>query len=732
MKPVVVLGTLLALAVACAPAPLPRPPPAPAAAASAASDASPRGVAGAEVAPRPPLARKDHHERVLFGKMLQDDYGWLRNKGTPEVEAYLNAENDYADAMTAGAASLQKALYDEMLARVKEDDATPPVKDGAWLYYRRYEQGKQYAVHCRKRASEASARAREEIVLDVNVLGANEKFVDVEEMQVSDDGNLLAYAIDTAGFRQFVLKTRDLRTGKDGVEAIPRVDFLAWSKDAKTLLYVTEDAQTKRPNKLFLHTLGGDAAKDVLVYEEKDERFDLELERTRSRAFFVLTSQSRTTTEVRVIDTAKPAGAPRVVAPREQGHEYYVDHRGDSFYVRTNSGNRNFRVVSAPVASPGRAHWKEVIAAREDVLLDDVLAFQDHLAIFEQQDALPQLTLFDFKTGKATRVDQPEPIYDVAHDQNPELATSKIRVRYSSLKTPPSFVELDARTKARVVLKQLDVPTYDPSAYDTKRLQTTARDGTKVPVSLVFKKGTTPDGTHPLFLEGYGSYGYSLPLSFAQERVSLLDRGFVFALAHIRGGTDLGKKWHDQGRMAAKMNTFTDFIDVAESLKKDGWAKKDALVVEGRSAGGLLMGAVTNLRPELFRMVLAYVPFVDVMNTMLDETLPLTVSELEEWGDPKKKDDFETMLAYSPYDNVAAKAYPTMLVRTSYNDSQVMYWEPAKWVARLRAAKTNDAPLLFKTDMQPAGHGGHSGRYDRLKDAAFDYAFVLSQLNAAR
>ena len=388
-----VLGILLALAVACSPAAAP--PASAASAAPATSTAIPGAATTPKAAPgpRPPVARKEHTERVLFGKTLVDDYAWMRNKTAPEVVAHLNAENDYAAAMTAGDAPLQKTLEDEMRARVNEDDATPPVKDGAWLYYRRYEKGKQYAIHCRKRASEPSARAREEIVLDVNELAKNEKFVDVEEMHVTDDGNVLAYATDTAGFRQYVLKTRDLRTGKDGTEAIPRANYLAWAKDGKTLLYVTEDAQTKRPNKLFRHTVGTDAAKDTLVYEERDERFDLELERTRSRAFFVVTSQSRTTTEVRVIDAGAPAAAPRVVAPREPGHEYYVDHRGDAFYIRTNSGNRNFRVVRAPVASPGRASWKEIVAGRDDVLLDDVLAFQDYLAIFGQEDATPQLSI---------------------------------------------------------------------------------------------------------------------------------------------------------------------------------------------------------------------------------------------------------------------------------------------------------------------------------------------------
>lgn len=722
-------GPLLAIALAAACSPAPQPLPAtPATARSAPRDAS-RG-AKAEAGPRPPVARKDHTEQTLFGHTLTDDYGWLRNKGAPEVEAYLHAENEYAAAMTAKSAPLRKALYDEMRARVNEDDETPPVKDGAWLYYRRYARGKQYPIHCRKRAGDANAK--EVIVLDVNELGRDQRFVHVAQREVSNDGERLAYLVDNLGFRQYVLRTRDLRTGKDDALAIPRVDEVAWSEDGRTLLYVTEDPQTKRPNKLFRHVLGEDAAKDALVYEEKDEMFDLGVARTHSRAFFVVTSHSHTTTEVRVIPASKPDAAPRVIAPRAHGHEYYVEHRGDLFYVRTNSGSRNFRLVSAPVLDPRREAWKEVVPARDDVLLEDVLAFQDRLVLFERQDALQHVALYDFQTGKSARVPQPEPLYELEPDENREFATAKIRIRYETPRSALAFVEIDAKTGARAVLKQTDVPGYDPRGYETKRVIVAARDGAKVPVSLVYKAGTSPDGTHPLLLHGYGAYGASGDLGFSQTRVSLLDRGFVFAEAHVRGGSDLGKRWHDQGRMAAKMNTFTDFIDVAEGLKVAGWAKKDALVISGTSAGGLLMGAVTNLRPDLFTIVLAYVPFVDVMNTMLDETLPLTVGEFEEWGNPKKAEDFEAMLKYSPYDNVAAKAYPTMLVRTSYHDSQVMYFEPAKWVARLRATGKGDRPLLLKVNMQPAGHGGQSGRYDRLDDAAFDYAFVLSQLGIAR
>ena len=670
------------------------------------------------------MASKRPIETTLHGQRRIDDYAWLRNKKSPEVVAHLQAENAYTASMMLGTEALQKTLYDEMLGRVKEDDSTPPYVAGGYSYYKRYEKGKQYPLRCRKKKGDAT----EIVLLDLNEIAKTEKFVDVQGVVVSDDGSTLAYLIDTAGFRQYTLKTKDLGTNKAGTEEIPRVDAVEFAKDGKTLFYVTEDERTKRADKLFRHVIGADAAKDVLVYEEKDEMFDLTVDRTRSKAFAIVTSASKTASEVRVIDAGKPTSAPLLITPREKEHEYYVDHRGDTFYIRTNSGGRNFRLVTAPVADPQRSKWNELLPHRADVMLEGTSLFQDFLVLFERQDALPQIAIFDFKKGTSSRLEQPEPVFNVAPTENHEFGATTLRFKYESLKTPLTYVDYDTKTKARTTVKRTQVPSYDDSAYETKRILAPARDGTPIPVSLVSKKGIAADGTHPLYLYAYGSYGYPSSLSFSSERISLLDRGFVFAIAHIRGGGDMGKKWHDQGRMLTKMNTFTDFIDVAEHLEKKGWAKKDATVVAGGSAGGLLMGAVANMRPELFKVVLAYVPFVDVINTMLDETLPLTVAEFEEWGNPKNKPDFDTMIRYSPYDNVAKKAYPSMLVRTSYNDSQVMYWEPAKWVAKLRAMKADDNPLLFKIAMDPAGHGGQSGRYDRLRDTAFDYAFLLERL----
>ncbi len=678
--------------------------------------------------PRAPVAKKEPSVTPLHGQERVDEYAWLRRKGAPEVVSYLEAENAYTAAMTKGEEALRQTLYDEMLGRMKEDDATPPYADGAFTYHRRFEKGKQYAIYCRKKKGDD----QESVILDLNEIAKTEKFVQVGDWGVSDDGNTLVYLLDTSGFRQYTLKTKNLKTNALGTENIPRVDGAELAKDDRTIFYVTEDEQTKRANKLFRHVLGSDAAKDTLLYEEKDEMFDLSVGRTRDKAFIVVTSASRTTTEVRVIDAGKPTSAPVLVAPREQEHEYYVDHRAGTFYIRTNSGGRNFRLVTAPVADPQRARWKELLPHRADVMLEDVSLFQDHLVAFERQEALPQIAIYDFKTRTMVRLEQPEPVFNVAPGDNHEFSSTTLRFRYESFKTPLTYVDYDTKTKTRTIVKRTPVPNYDDSAYETKRVLVPARDGTSIPVSLVAKKGVTPDGTHPLYLYAYGSYGIPSSVHFSADRVSLLDRGFVYAIAHIRGGGDMGKAWHDQGRMQNKMNTFTDFIDVTEHLQRAGWAKPHATVVAGGSAGGLLMGAVANMRPELFGIVLAYVPFVDVINTMLDETLPLTVSEFEEWGNPKQKAAYETMLQYSPYDNVAKKAYPTMLVRTSYNDSQVMYWEPAKWVARLRANKTDGHPLLFKIAMEPAGHGGQSGRYDRLRDTAFDYAVVLDRLGLGR
>ncbi len=692
--------------------------------------------------PPPPVARRVPAATTIHGVVRSDDYAWLRKKDSPEVLDYLRAENAYTDAMMKRTENLQEALYGEMFGRIQEADRSVEIPRGGWIFYGRTEPGKQYAIYCRKKNS---ANASEEVVLDLNEVGKTSKFVGLDSFELSDDGNVLAYALDTTGFRQFRLGFKDLRTGVALAEHIERVNAVAFARDNRTVLYVVEDPVTKRAYRLHRHTLGTDPASDPLVYEEKDAKFDLTAERSRSGEYIIVTSQSRTTTEVRVIAAGQPTAQPKLIAAREQDHEYYVDHRAGQFLIRTNSQGRNFRIVSAPIDDPRRERWKELYVHDPNVILEQLMAFSDFFVVQERADGLPRLRVVEIPSGITHTIAMPEALYELELDESPwsglspgpvhlngDFKARTIRVRYDSLVTPRSIVQVDLAGHDRNVLKRIEVRGYDPSLYETERLQARAADGTLVPISLMRKKGMLPDRNHPLLLNGYGSYGYPNPVSFRQERLSLVDRGFVFAIAHVRGGGELGKKWHDAGRMATKMNTFTDFIACAEHLIYLGWAARDRMVIEGTSAGGLLMGAVTNLRPDLWRAVVANVPFVDVLNTMLDDSLPLTVPEYEEWGNPKNKADYDRMAQYSPYDNLSARAYPSMLVRTSYNDSQVMYWEPAKYVARIRALKTDSHPLLLKTNLDPAGHGGQSGRYNRLRETAFVYAFILDQVGITR
>jgi oligopeptidase B len=703
-------------------------------------------AAAAPAAITPPVAKRVPHQQTLHGRTLEDDYFWLRQKGTPDVENYLKAENAYTEAMTKATQPFQEALYQEMLGRIQQTDASVPHRKNGWYYYSRTVEGQQYPIYCRKSAKGAAkddltgdtAKSPEEVMIDLNELGKTQKFVGLGAIEISDDARWLAYSIDSTGFRQYTLRFKDLSTGKISPESIERVDAVAWAADNKTVFYVVEDDTAKRPYRLYRHVVGEDAAKDALVFEEKDEMFVLTVGRMRSGAYLISGSHSSTTTENRVLDAKKPLGAWQVIEPRVHDHKYYVDHGGNQFYIVTNSpaqpgGNKsvNFRLVTAPVATPGRAHWKELIAHRDDVKLDDAEVFADHLMLSERADALPRLRVLPLKKGAvAEDIKMPEALYAVFPDANEEFDASAYRFHFQSPITPDTVYDYDIKTKQLTQRKRVVVKNVDPSQFETARTQAVATDGTRIPISLVYKKGMKPDPAqpHPMLLYGYGSYGFSIPLTFSSDRYSLLERGVVFALAHIRGGGDMGKPWHEAGRMRTKMNTFTDFVACGETLEKMGWTAKDRVVIQGGSAGGLLMGAVTNLRPDLWKGVVAQVPFVDVINTMLDETLPLTVGEFEEWGNPKKKDEFEWIARYSPYDNVAKKEYPAILVESSYNDSQVMYWEPAKYVAKLRALKTDTHALLFKVNMEPAGHGGQSGRYDRLHETAFTFAWLLGQL----
>jgi oligopeptidase B len=666
------------------------------------------------------VARRIPRVEHVHGDERQDDYFWLRDKADPAVADYLEAENAYADALLAPTAGLQQALYDEMLGRIEETDETVPFFERGFYYFTRTRRGLQYPIHCRR---PGRLDAPEQVILDLNALAEGQAFMALGAATVSDDGRFLAYSTDNTGFRQYALQVKDLETGELLPLRVEKTVTVGWAA-GRTLLYTVEDA-AKRSYRLYRHTLGEDA--HHLVYEEQDERFSLGVTRSRSGEYLFLTAGSHTTTEVRFAPAARPDAEWRLVAPREQDHEYEAFHHGSHFYFRTNDRGRTFRIARAPIHAPGREHWEEVVANRPEVMLDALDLFRGHAVLHELEGGLPHLRVVDLQTGEDHRVSFPEPAYALLPSDNAEFDTHVLRYNYQSLVTPASVYDYDMRARRSELRKRVAVKGgYDPQDYVCERLHVTAADGARVPVSLVHRRDFPRDGSRPLLLYGYGSYGYVLPIVFSSNRVSLLERGFAFAVAHVRGGGELGKPWHDQGRMLNKLNTFNDFIAVAEHLIGAGYTSPERLVIEGGSAGGLLMGAVANLRPELFRVVVSKVPFVDVINSMLDETLPLTVGEFEEWGNPKLPHEYAYMKRYCPYTNLRPGAYPAMLVKTAFNDSQVMYWEPAKYVARLRTLKTDDRPLLLKTNMQ-AGHGGASGRYDYLREVALDYAFILWQ-----
>jgi oligopeptidase B len=681
-----------------------------------------------EPIPAPPIAPKVPTVVSVHGDRRQDDYAWLRGKDDPEVIAYLESENAYTDTVMKPTAAFQEALYAEMLARIKEDDQSVPFRRGHHLYYSRTEQGRQYPIYCRKARS---VDAPEEITLDLNLLAEGHPFLSLGVYTVSDDGRLLAYSLDYTGFREYTLFVKDLATGRLHADRLEKVSSAAWAADPAVLFYVTED-QAKRPYRLYRHRLGTAVETDAFLYEETDELFRLGVWRSRSLAFVFAASRSFTSGEARYLPAHDPTGSWRLVAPREKDHEYDVDHGGAFFYIRTNGGGRrNFRLVRAPTADPVPAQWEEVIPHRETVMLEDVDVFADDYVVHERVDGLVRLRVTSLEDGASHHIEFPEPTYDVTSDANAEFEAPAYRLRYESLVTPSSVYDYDKITRRLILLKQTEVRGgYDPARYRSERLHATAPDGTRIPISIVYRADSPREGSCPLDLIGYGAYGIPFPVLFSSSRLSLLDRGVSVAIAHIRGGGELGKRWHDEGRMMAKRNTFTDFVAVAEFLTASGYTSADRLVIEGGSAGGLLIGAVLNMRPELFRAAVLRVPFVDVINTMLDESLPLTVGEFEEWGNPKIRAHYEFMKSYCPYTNLAAQHYPTVMVRTSLNDSQVMYWEPAKYVAKLRVTKRGDSLLLFRINMD-AGHGGASGRYDALRESAFDYTFILEQLGRA-
>jgi oligopeptidase B len=678
--------------------------------------------------PAPPVAPRADHREVRHGATVNDDYFWLREKSSPKTVQYLEAENAYTEAMTKGIQPFADALYKEMLARIKQTDLSVPTPRHGYLYYSRTEEGKQYPIQCRRKGN---MQAPEEVLLDLNELGKDHKFVGLGGFTVSDDQNLLAYTMDYTGFRQFSLYVKDLRTGKTLPDTTERVTSLEWAADNKTIFLTTEDNITKRSDKLWRHVLG--SAKFDEIYNDKDELYDVEIGKTRDLKYLILQSESKDTAEAHYLRADHPADAFTLFLPREKGHRYYLDHREGLFYIRTNKPGHNFAIMTAPVANHAPANWKAFLAHRENVRLQDLDLYRDFAVSIEKSDALSQLRLYNFKSGAWKSIEFPEPVYSAFPAGLPDYESQAYRYNYQSFITPSSILDYDVATGKSTLLKQQEVlGGYDPKQYASERLWVTARDGVKVPISIVYKKGFVRDGKGALFLYGYGSYGIGSPATFSSSRTSLLDRGMAYAIAHIRGGDEMGEKWREDGMLMKKKNTFQDFVDCAEFLVQQKWTAKDRLVIEGGSAGGLLMGAVVNMRPDLFKAVHMGVPFVDVMNTMMDATLPLTVGEYLEWGNPNEKAAYDYMKTYSPYDNLEKRPYPAILVTTSFNDSQVMYWEPAKYVARLRTLKTDSNPLLLKIKMDPAGHGGASGRYDRLHDTAFEYAWMLSQAGITR
>jgi oligopeptidase B len=675
--------------------------------------------------PKPPVAEKVHTERPINGTVLVDDYAWLRERTNPRVKAYLEAENAYAEQLTADQKPFAKALYEETLSHIKQTDESVPYRWHGYWYYSRTEEGKQYPVWCRKKGS---LSASEEVMLDGNQLAMGEKFMSLGDWVVSDDSNLLAFTTDNVGFRQYKLHVKDLRTGKMFPDTAERVDSITWATDNKTLFYSTEDATTKRSNLVYRHVLGTDAKADPVAFNEKDERFDVFVARTRDDKYLIMNSSSHITSETKFLAADTPTGEWKVIEPRKENVRYTVDEGDDIFYIVVNDTDPSYRLVTAPVSTPGKANWTEVIPARKEAPIEDLDVFKDFYAVTERIKGLPVIRVIAKSDKKTQTIEVPEPAYTLSSGQNAEYETATYRYNYQSPITPASTFEYDLDKHASKLLKQQEVPGgYDKSRYAVERPFLSAKDGAGIPVTVVYRKDKFKRGENPLFVYSYGSYGITIPDSFSTTLLPLLDRGVVTTVAHIRGGGEMGEAWHDAGKMMTKRNTFTDFIDATEGLLAKGYGKPGLVGIEGGSAGGMLMGAVTNMRPDLFKVVLCEVPFVDVMNTMLDASLPLTVPEYEEWGNPHEKAAFDYMLSYSPYDNVTKKNYPAILVQTSFDDSQVMYWEPSKYVAKLRALKTDTNPLVFLINMH-GGHGGSSGRYDRIREQDRRYAFMLTQL----
>jgi oligopeptidase B len=682
---------------------------------------------------KPPVAKKEPKVLKIHGYEITDNYAWLRDRNkekNPEIIKYLEAENAYTEAHMGSHKGFVDALYKEMLGRIKQTDLSVPVKVGDFWYFNKTEEGKQYPTYFRSKTRDGKDA---ELLLDQNEMAKGFKYFAIGAFEPSDDGTMLAFSTDTNGYRQYTLQFKDLKTGKLLADKIERVTSTEWSADGKYLFYAQEDPVSKRDDKVFRHTVGTTGA-DELIYEEKDVLFTTGIGRSRDKKMFFINSGAATMNEVRYLSADNPTGEWKVISPRRENHEYVATFDNGEFFITTNKDAENFKVVRAPANDPSEANWKDYIPHNPAVKLDAITFFKDYAVVSEVENGLEYIRVMDLKTRRApVRIETPETVYTMGLTSNAEYDMPFVRYNYSSMITPNSTYEFDFKTRKSELVKQQEIPSgHDKTQYETTRVWVPSRDGVKIPVSIVMKKGTKIDGKSPMLLYAYGSYGASMTPGFSTARLSLVDRGMIYAIAHIRGGSELGEKWRQEGRMFKKVNTFNDFVDSARWLVANKYTSSDRLVIQGGSAGGLLMGAVVNQAPDLFKAVIAQVPFVDVMNTMIDDTLPLTTGEWIEWGNPRDdKKAWDYMYSYSPYDNVKAQNYPNMLIEISLNDSQVPYWEGAKWAAKLREMKTDNNVILLKTNMG-AGHGGSSGRYDRLKEVAFDYAYALTQVGITK
>ena len=685
--------------------------------------------------PAPPTAEKQTHITAIHGLQLEDDYFWMRlsdeqkeaaepDEQTAKVVDYLNRENDYTKEVMNGTEAFQENLFNEIVGRIKQDDQSVPLLDNGYYYYSRYEEGKEYAIYCRKLGS---LEAEEQVMLNVNEMAEGFNYYAVGGQSVSTNNNLLAFSVDTVSRREYTLQFKDLTTGEVLADRIPGTTGGAtWANDNKTVYYSKKDPITLRSSRIFKHILGTDASADVLVFEEADETFSCGIGKSKSEQYLMIASYSTVSNEWRYLDANTPNGEWKIIQPRERNLEYSCSHYGDHFYITTNRDAKNFKLVRTPINATTYENWEDVLPHRDATLLEGVDIFKDYLVVSERTEGLNQIRVKRWDDAEDYYIQFPDPAYSAYVGANPDFDTKQLRYGYNSMTTPSSVFEMDMVSQATNLLKQQEVlgGSFDPANYESERVMVEARDGTKVPVSIVSRKGVKKDGNNPFLLYAYGSYGYSMDAGFSSTRLSLLDRGFVYAIAHIRGGQEMGRDWYEDGKMFNKKNTFTDFVDCGQAMVDLGYTSPQHLYAMGGSAGGLLMGAVINMAPALFNGVIAAVPFVDVINTMLDESIPLTTGEFDEWGNPKNKDSFDYMMSYSPYDNVTAQDYPHMLVTTGYWDSQVQYWEPAKWMAKLRDTKTGENLLVMDCNME-TGHGGASGRFKRLRETAMEYAFFM-------